>query len=167
MPSDATRRGGVRWRNYAALVLGAIGCLQMVGYATGSRLLRGIGAASVVAPLPKVFSDVDGLETFASTFTVRYRDGRGTLTEVRITPEVYGRLAGPYNRRNVYGAALSYAPRLPRPLWESVYCHGLRRGGPLRSELGLGPDAREISVTIRTMTRDRHDAWTLEAPCAR
>ena len=157
----------MRWRNCAALALGAIGCLQMVGYVSGSRLLRGIGAATVISPLPKVFSDVDGFETFASEFTIRYRDGLGTATEIRITPELYGRLAGPYNRRNVYGAALSYAPRLPRSLWEPVFCHGLGRHGPLRSELGLGSDAREMAVTIRTTTRGRTDAWTLEPACTR
>ena len=167
MLSDAAARHGVRWRNYAAAALGVIGCLQMLGYVTDSRLLRGIGAATAASPLPKVFSDVDGLETFASEFTIRYRDARGTTSETRITPQMYGQLAGPYNRRNVYGAALSYAPRLPRPLWESVYCYGLGRQGPLRSELGLGPDAREISVTIRTMTRSRSDTWTLEPACTR
>ena len=167
MLSDAAPRHGVRWRTYAALTLGVIGCLQMLGYVTGSRLLRGIGAATAASPLPKVFSDVDGLETFASEFTVRYRDARGTTSETRITPALYGQLAGPYNRRNVYGAALSYAPRLPRPLWESVYCYGLGRHGPLRSELGISADAREISIRIRTMTRGRSDAWTLESPCTR
>ena len=166
MPADASHNPGVRWRNYGALTLGLIACMQMLGYATGNRVVRGIGAATVIAPLPKVFSDVEGLETFASEFTLRYRDARGTASEMRITPQLYGQLAGPYNRRNVYGAALSYAPRLPRPLWESVYCHGLRPGGPLRSELGL-PDVRELVVEIRTMTRGRRDAWTLESACTR
>ena len=167
MSSDAVPRHGARWRTYAALTLGVIGCVQMLGYATGSRALRGIGAATAASPLPKVFSDVDGLETFASEFTIRYRDARGTIGETRITPKLYGRLAGPYNRRNVYGAALSYAPRLPRSLWEPVFCHGVGRHGPLRSELGLGPDARQIFVTIRSMTRGRNDVWTLEPACTR
>jgi hypothetical protein len=158
-------RSGLRWRNRTALILCLIGCLQMAGYITGSAVLRGIGAASAAAPLPKVFSDVDGLETFASEFTLRYRSSDGTLAEMPITPALYGRLAGPYNRRNVYGAALSYAPRLPRELWEPVYCYGLGLQGPLRTELGLGPDATGISVTIRTRTRGRSDEWTLEPPC--
>jgi hypothetical protein len=48
-----------------------------------------------------------------------------------------------------------------------VFCHGLGRQGPLRSELGLGSDAREIAVTIRTLTRGRTDVWTLEPACTR
>jgi hypothetical protein len=137
----------------------------MVGYIGGNDVLRGIGAATVVAPLPRVFSDVDGLEPFASEFTLRYRDADGDLVEVAIAPALYGRLGGPYNRRNVYGVALSYAPRLPRALWESVYCHGLAVDGPLRKELGISPEATDISVTIRTRTRGRSDVWTLEPSC--
>jgi len=153
------------WRNVVAVALGLIGCLQMAGYVAGCTALRGIGAASAIAPLPKVFSDVDGLETFASEFTLRYRDEHGVVVEKPITPEVYGRIGGPYNRRNVYGAALSYAPRLPEPLWESVYCYGLGPHGPLRSELGIGAAATDVRVVIRTKTSGRSDIWTLDPPC--
>ena len=139
--------------------------MQMAGYVTGSVSLRGTGAATAASPLPKVFSDVDGLETFASEFTLRYREPDGTVIEMAITPELYGRLTGPYNRRNVYGAALSYAPRLPRELWEPVFCYGLGPEGPLRKELGLGAEASDVSVTIRTRTRGRSDTWTLEPSC--
>lgn len=171
MPSEgSTQRPAsdpeaLRRRNLVALVICVVGCAQMAGYLSGSVALRGIGAATAASPLPKVFSDVDGLETFASQFTLRYRQSDGTLIETAITPELYGRLAGPYNRRNVYGAALSYAPRLPRELWEPVFCYGLRPEGPLRAELGLVSGVSDISVRIRTRTRGRNDAWTLEPSC--
>jgi hypothetical protein len=137
----------------------------MTGYLSGNVTLRGIGAATAASPLPKVFSDVDGLETFASEFTLHYLRPDGTLIEMPITPELYGRLAGPYNRRNVYGAALSYAPRLPRELWEPVFCYGLAPEGPLRTELGVGSCVTDISVTIRTRTRGRSDEWTQQTSC--
>jgi hypothetical protein len=171
MPSEDSARGrptdrrALRWRNRAALAICVVGCLQMTGYVTGSITLRGIGAATAASPLPKVFSDVDGLETFASEFTLHYREPGGTLLDTAITPELYGRLTGPYNRRNVYGAALSYAPRLPRELWEPVFCYGLAPDGPLRAELGLSSAVSDIAVTIRTRTRGRSDAWTLKSPC--
>jgi hypothetical protein len=161
-PPAVTR--GLRWRNGAAIALAVLACAQMAGYVTGNRVLRGLGAASAMSPLPKVFSDVDGLETFATTFTLRYRKADGAVVETPITPALYGQLGGPYNRRNVYGAALSYAPRLPEPLWQSVYCHGLAPHGPLRTELGL-QGATEISVTIRARTRGRNETWTLEPSC--
>jgi hypothetical protein len=163
MQSD--RAACLRWRNAAAAMLVVVGFLQMAGYVTGSRALQGVGAASVIAPLPKVFSDVDGLETFASEFTLSYRRADGARDSVRITPGIYGRLGGPYNRRNVYGAALSYAPRLPEPLWVAVYCYGMAPAGPLRRELGFRPDDRSFSIGIRTLTRGRNDRWTFEPAC--
>lgn len=152
--------------NLAALLITALGCTQMVGYLTGSVALRGIGLASVAAPLPKVFSDVDGLETFASEFTLRGVDANGERFVIAITPDLYARLEGCYNRRNVYGAALSYAPRMPEPLWSAVFCFGLQPGGPLRREFGLPEGAHELSVEIRTKTRGRTDTWVLRPACA-
>jgi hypothetical protein len=150
--------------NLAAIALTAVGCLQMVGYVGDLRPLRGIGAALAIAPFPKVFSDVEGLETFASSFTLRWRDAQGSH-ELPITPELYARLEGAYNRRNVYGAALSYGPRLPTPLWQAVFCYGFATHGPLRREFGLGPDAHAIAVEIRTNTKGRIGQWTLQPSC--
>jgi hypothetical protein len=158
--ADESRR--VRWLNAAAILLGAVGLLQMAGELVGSRALKGIGAASAVAPLPKVSSDVGGVETLASEFTFEIDGGAA----IPITPDLYRRLAGPYNRRNVYGAALADAPRLPPPLWEAVLCYGLSAGGPLRSELGLPPAPARVSVRIRTKTGGRTDSWLLAPPCS-
>jgi hypothetical protein len=154
-----------RWRNLAALLLGVLALSQMTGDVLGYRPLVGLAAAWGFAPRPKVFSDVDGLETFASTFTLEWQEGSGVRRELQITPEVYSRLEGPYNRRNVYGAALSFAPRLPSSLWEPVFCYGLDGGGPLRREFGLPDSARHVAVEIRTRTHGRHDSWRLHAPC--
>ena len=154
-----------RSRDLAAGVLLLVALSQMAGDALGIRWLRGLGAATVAAPLPKVFSDVAGLETFASRFDLEVTTPEGT--DVReITPELYGRLGGPYNRRNVYGAALSYAPRLPPVLWEGVYCYGFAADGPLREEL-LPEDAGSVKIHIVTRTAGRDDRWTLEPDCAR
>jgi hypothetical protein len=155
-----------KFANLAALVLTLAGTLQMAGYLIDSRSLRGLGAALAVAPFPKVFSDVDGLETFASEFTLHWRDGQGHARVLPITPEVYARLGGAYNRRNVYGAALSYAPRLPEPLWQAVFCHAFGPDGPLRRDFGLPPDAHDFEVEIRTRTRGRRDQWLLTPNCA-
>lgn len=163
MPCPSTR-----WspRDLAALALLGVGLLQMAGDALGLQGLRAIGAATVASPLPKVFSDVRGLETFASRFTLSYVAAAGSPIEREITPEVYAGVRGPYNRRNVYGAALSYAPRLPEPLWRQVFCFGLAPDGPLRAELGVPAGARRVRVEIATRTRDRDDHWVLEDPCA-
>ena len=151
-------------RNAAAFVVFAIGLLQMAGEAAGSRTLKGIGAATAAAPFPKVFCDVAGLEPFASTFALVGETRRGTEFETQITPEVYARLSGPYNRRNAYGAAFSFAPRLPEAMWRSVASYGLRAGGPLRRELGVPEDTSRLRLRIATQTRGRDDVWELEVP---
>jgi len=142
------------------------GLTQIVGDLIGSRTLRGIGAISVAAPFPKVFCDINGVEGFASEFTLLVPTPSGQTAETPLTPELYQRLAGPYNRRNVFGAALAGAPILPRPLWEAVFCHGLGTNGPLRREFNLPPDG-PVQLRIRTKTQGRNDVWILESPCAR
>jgi hypothetical protein len=155
------------WRNWAALVLGLFGLTAMVGDLLGSRALKGLGAVSVVAPFPKVFCDMNGVEGFACEFAIHYDTATGEHRREAITPELYAQLAGPYNRRNVYGAALAGAPILPAPVWESVFQYGFAPDGPLRRELGLPPDATNIAVVIHTKTRGRNGTWTLHPSCAR
>ena len=156
-----------RWRTVAIIVVGAVGLLQIVGDLIGNKALKGIGACLVASPFPKVFSDVNGLETFASDFKLVYQLPDGSETSLAINPQLYQQLGGPYNRRNVYGAALSYAPRMPQPLWESVFCFGLKPGGTMRREFGIPDDATNLRVLIATKTRSRSDTWTLQPDCAR
>lgn len=165
--SDMSRRKGSLWRNIACAVLLAVGLFQIAGTLIGSKVLKGFGAATAVSPFPKVFSDVNGLEPFASDFFLRIETESGGILEETITPSFYQRLAGPYNRRNVYGAALSYAPRLPDALWQSVFCYGFRQGGPLWKEFNLPVDTLKVSIIIRTKTRGRSDIWVLQPECSK
>lgn len=139
--------------------------VQMTGDVVGLKPLVGLGAAWGISPRPKVFSDVDGLEPFASTFSMVWLDESGAAKRLEMTPSVYSRLAGPYNRRNVYGAALSYAPRMANELWQPVYCYGLAEGGPLRRELGLPEKTDGLATEIVTRTRGRSDRWVLRPSC--
>lgn len=152
-------------RDKLAIALLALGLLQMAGYLTGSRALRGLGAATVASPLPIVFSDVKGLETFASEFTLKVSRVAQISEHIPVTPELYAKFGGPYNRRNVYGAAISYGPRLPEPLWRSVLGYGFCANGPLAKGLGLGEGLREVTVEIETKTEGRVGIWNLDVSC--
>ncbi len=147
------------------MVLLVAALTQMVGSMAGWQALAGLTAAWGISPRPNVFSDVEGLEPFSSIFSLVWRDERGAEQRLLITPPVYSRLAGPYNRRNVYGAALSFAPRLPDALWQPVYCYGLAQDGPLRRELGLPATTDDLAVEIVTRTRGRHDRWRFQPSC--
>jgi hypothetical protein len=127
----------------------ALGLLQMVGDLTGLQALKGIGAATVASPAPRVFSAVRGFETYSTSFYLDYRDPQGRHQSVEITGERYARLRGPYNRRNIYGAALAYGPVMPAELRGSVMRYALCGQRPLLRELGLDPDDVVGPVTVR------------------
>jgi hypothetical protein len=151
-------------RNLAAALISLLACSAMLGDVLNILPLKGIGAGTAIAPFPKVFCDNQGLEGFASDFTISAQRSSGGVTNIALTPELYARLEGPYNRRNVYGAALSFGPKLPPELWRSVFDHGLGPAGTLRRELGLPVDTTNVWVTIRTRTAGRQDEWTRSNP---
>lgn len=129
-----------------------LGCMQMTADVLGLPKLKALAAATQVSPAMKVFTAHEGYETHASRFTLQWRDGSGAH-ELAITPAIYKGVKGPYNRRNVYGAALAYGPLLrerieTRRMQESVMRYGLCDGGPLREELRLPADATDISVRV-------------------
>lgn len=126
---------------YAALLL-VVGLMQMVGDLCGLRALKGIAAATVASPAPKVFSAVSGLETYSTRFFVEWQDAAGGAHSLELTPEVAARIRGPYNRRNVYGAVLAYGPVLAanengRRLLGPVLAYALCGNAPLLAELGI------------------------------
>lgn len=116
----------------AATLLVLLGTAQMIGDLTGLLPLKAIAAATGASPAPKVFSAVQGLETYSTRFFLDLGHER-----VELTPEIYSRMRGPYNRRNVYGAALAYGPVLPAALRDPVMIHALCGEAPLLREMGL------------------------------
>jgi hypothetical protein len=59
-----------------------------------------------------------------------------------LTPAVYHDVAGPYNRRNAYGAVLSYAPVLQsepttRPMHDSAIAYTMCGDSSLLDEIGI------------------------------
>ena len=149
------------------IVLVALGLLQMAAaigaelgewanlawLARGGAGLRAIAAASALSPAPKVFTAVDGLETFSSRYFLEWDEPTGPRS-VELTPALYHRLDGPYARRNAYGAALAYGPLLAsreatRALLESVLRAALGGEAPLLRELGLDATRRTGPVRVR------------------
>lgn len=141
------------------LLIGLIGSLQIIGHATGSRTIRGLGLASGIAPYPKVFCEAEGYEPFAASFIISGNDAAGNLVKVPLTAERYSRLKGPYQRRNVYGAALAYAPRLPEDLRRHLFSDVLADDSPLASELNL-PVLINPQITI--MAREGEETPTYQ-----
>lgn len=155
------------WASYALI---AVGLLQAIGWATGQDALRGIGAMSAASPLPFVFSSFRGVETFAADFEIELESESGTRTRHVITPELYSKLDGPYNRRNTYGAVLAYGPALDAPderRWvDSVLKYGLCGQGPLARRFGENEPVVAVRVEVRSKTRGGAPPFRRELLCS-
>lgn len=138
-----------------------VGCLQMMGDVFKIQSLKAFGLALQASPAPKVFTAHNGFETYSSEFFLDWNDWNGAKHSLKITPkEYYHGILGPYNRRNAYGAALSYGPILSaneatRPMFESVAKFALCNDAPILSELGVNPKDIKGPVTIRLQPRQK------------
>jgi hypothetical protein len=122
-----------------------LGLAQMTGHGLGIDGLRAAGAVTAASPAPKVFTEVRGYETFSKRFVIVWTDPQGRERRETITPEMYSRLDGPYNRRNVYGAAIAYGPVMPPRLRDPALRAAL--SGSVLRELGFNPDEmRDVRV---------------------
>jgi len=142
-----------RRETWVAIGLLVLGLAHMTGHLLDLQALRAIAAATNASPAPKVFSAVQGLETYSTTFHVDWTERDGGRRSVRITPEMYARLQGPYNRRNVYGAVLAFGPVMSQhpataPMFQAVLRSALCGDRRILRELGLDP-ARMTAVQVR------------------
>lgn len=144
----------------------AIGFLRIAGWLFQSDTIIGLGAITAASPLPIVFTEVKGVETFASDVFVVFEDHADSTQHMRITPAVYSKLSGPYNRRNVFGAAIAYGPVMEVDLWRSVLGYGLCTG-VLQREIGLPQEMRNTRFVLRTRTAGRDNEWTLDPGACR
>jgi hypothetical protein len=138
----------------AASVLLLIGLLQVAGDLLHLPALKGMGAATGVSPAPKVFTAVRGMEAYSTRFHLEWTDRRGNPHELLLTPDLYHRLAGPYNRRNMYGAVLAGGPVIATDqrtaeMYRSVSEYALCGEAPLLRELGIDPAEITGSVRVR------------------
>ena len=154
MSTDTSSRSS-GWLPAVALLV--LGLCQMTGDLLKLPWLKGLGTVSVASPAPKVFSSAKGFETFSATFSLAWRDVHGAPHTLVIDHTIYPRLKGPYNRRNVWGAALAYGPVLATTpatlsMFHAVTRHGLcGEDAPLLLELGLEPSkVRDLAVVYTT-----------------
>lgn len=129
-----------------------LGLAQMTGAALNIAPLKGLAAGTAASPAPKVFSSVKGLETFSTVFELRWQNTQGQHLRKQLTFEVYPRLKGPYNRRNIWGAMLAYGPvlasePLTQPMFKDIITYGLCGHAPVLRELGIDPaTAQQVSI---------------------
>lgn len=156
-------------KNYlAAFFLVLIGISQLTGDLFNLPMLKIFGAISHASPAPKVFTAQQGFETYSSNFYLDWVDDESQSHSLHITPTIYKQIKGPYNRRNAYGAALSYAPVLyananTQPMLLSALQYAFCDQPALLNELGIdAKNLRELKVRLvpRQKLADNHH-WKL------
>lgn len=131
-----------------------VGTLQIAAEMLSLPKIKALAAATQVSPAMKVFTAHQGYETHAARFALSWRDVAGAVHELELDPRTYASIEGPYNRRNVYGAALAYGPLLRsdpklRPMQESVMRYAFCEPGVMRAELGVPSDATNLQIHVR------------------
>jgi hypothetical protein len=163
----------LRSRGAGCLLL-ILGLSQMAGDVLGLPMLKALGAATAAAPAPSVFTTLQGFEPFSTRFSLEWNDRAGVRKTLALSPEVYCRLQGPYNRRNVYGAVLAAGPVLStdprtRALFLAVARHGLCGPAPVLRELGVDPASVDGAPWIRyeptPAGNPRSLPTRIQAPC--
>jgi hypothetical protein len=144
-----------------AVALVAVGTMAMAGDVAGSPTVFGLGLATGASPAPKVFTSRDNLESFSATFELTWDEPDGPHS-VTLTPQNYAELAGPYNRRNVYGAALAGGPLMTsnptlEPMYSEVsqaaFCTG---SSSILDELGIDASARTSPLRVHVTPQPGH-----------
>lgn len=154
---------------YKLIAIGLIllGSIQMIGDLCHMPVLKGIGQATNSSPAPKIFTSQQGYETFSKRFFFKVVDQQGNTKIIEIKPNNYQNLKGPYNRRNMYGAAISYAPVLvkfphTKPMFDSVAEYGLyNQKQSILDEMEIQYDkTKPIVLLIEPRHQGNHDGWT-------
>jgi hypothetical protein len=138
-------------------------------------VLKAVAMATGASPAPKVFTAHKGFETYSSRFYIEWTDKGNKGHSLFLTPGVYSQIKGPYNRRNAYGAAISYGPVLSsdpktKPMFESIVQYAFCGKAPILSELGIDKNSISGNIKIRLDPRqklpdDHQWALTYEVLC--
>lgn len=144
-----------KWRLIAQILLVILGLLQSTGYILQMPKLRGVAMATTASPLPLVFSHFRGLETFSSSFQVNVveKTNEGDVSQsIILSPELYSKFPGPYNRRNVYGAVVAYGIKMTEhseaKLVQDVLTYGFCGDAPLLRSFGFKHLIKNVEILI-------------------
>jgi sterol desaturase/sphingolipid hydroxylase (fatty acid hydroxylase superfamily) len=134
-----------------------------------SRTIRGLGVLSAAAPLPLVFSSYNGYETFATRYAIDARFSNGTISSFEFDSNMYDKLLGPYNRKNVFGVIFSYGPfftdnnmiKIRQQILDKSICKGL-----LLHEFGIMDNIMNSNITVTVQTKGHEEEiWQMMLMC--
>jgi sterol desaturase/sphingolipid hydroxylase (fatty acid hydroxylase superfamily) len=147
-----------------------LGCLNTIGFAVNSPTIKGLAFSTAASPLPLVFTVYNGMETFSTDFQMHARFQNGTNMTMHIDKKLYGKLQGPYNRRNVFGAVFSYGAYFSDPniikLRDQVLQYGFCGSAPVAKEFGFSDPLKQVTIRITSKTKGlENKEWFIDTIC--
>jgi len=133
-------------RSLGVALLVALGLASSLAQLTEASWLATFAQATVASPLPRAFSQSQSLAGFANELTIELTTADGTVERRTESSELFAGLPGPYERRVIYGAALSFAPTSPRPPLTTILRYGFCRSGPLAARMGVRQPLRSVAL---------------------
>jgi sterol desaturase/sphingolipid hydroxylase (fatty acid hydroxylase superfamily) len=154
--------------DYVLIFLLVIGSLSTFGVVYDNNIMKGIGFASSASPNPLVFSAFNGVETFSTKFDLKILLKNNTVVNFELDRQYYGKLSGPYNRKNIYGAMFTHGPffegdfiDMRNKLLKRGIC-----GGSVGIDFGFGNNIKNVEIEIRSKTINReNDLWVININC--
>lgn len=160
-------RGTASVRTALAILLTAAGLLQIAGSWVSSPLLIGLGQLTGVAPLPRVFSQRAGVDSFARRAVVEVWTAEGERSEIAVDRGFGRDIDGPVVRSAAYAHAALFAGLTPSPkpsaLLERAFC----APGDIARELGIAAPIRRLRVRNWSVLANDEPYGTLEVRCWR
>jgi len=159
----------IDWRTlsyYVLIVWGTLSCTLFLFQSPYSRLPM----ISMASPLPLVFSNYNGVETFSTEYVAKLEYSNCTKI-VKLDRDIYKNLGGCYNKRNIYGAVFSYGPLFDENRKElinmrnSILNYAVCEPGLIIQEMGLG-EPKNITIYTTSKTKgSKMDIWIMNVFC--
>lgn len=157
------------WKYILMNLLFMLGALNLTGMIFHSPELRGIAVMTMASPLPFVFTSYNDVETFSTTFTMDVTFKNRSQGNFILDQQMYSKLKGPYQRRNVIGAIFSHGPFFDNPqmiqIREQILDWGFCRGH-LAHEFGIHDPIGKVLIEVRSKTIGmENEKWELLVQC--
>lgn len=154
----------------AIMFLVILGSLSTFAYIKDDDLIRGAAFSTAASPLPLVFTAYNNVETFSLSFDVNFVTKNDSQLHVTMDKEMYNKIQGPYNRRNIFGATLCYGPFFDKPnmiqMRQQILHWGVCQPGNLIKEFGITDEIKEATFLVRSKTKgNKGKHWKMHVNC--
>ena len=137
--------------NILAIILLTVGLSQMASDLFHLPILKGLGAATMCSPCPKVFTAHNGYETFSTKLVIEWTSPNKNPHSLNISRDIYTRIDGPYSRRKIFESLIVHWPIASKdsrisPMFQSIAKYAFTGKAPLLHELGIPDNAQNIQI---------------------